>query len=150
MLNFGHAWSDALVPFLDKVREARGWFSLGFPFQAPRKIRVPSHPCFRTSWPFSFLALSGHSPTAELNPPLPRSTPSSRQDIREDWGPLAESRPFNLWACYPRFISSALSHPFFGWEGSPTKIDVLKKTWYPYSILSTGGPSISTRPRKNR
>ena len=37
--------------------------------------------------------------------------------------------------------------PFCGWEGSP-KIDALKnptktdyrKSWYPYSILSTGGP----------
>ena len=35
----------------------------------------------------------------------------------------------------------ALSHPFFGWEGSPTKIDVLKKLVPAYSILSTGGPS---------
>ena len=33
----------------------------------------------------------------------------------------------------------ALSHPFFGWEGSPTQIDYQKKG-YPYSILSTGGP----------
>ena len=34
----------------------------------------------------------------------------------------------------------ALSHPFLGWEGSPTKIDYRKKR-YPYSNLSTGGPS---------
>ena len=26
------------------------------------------------------------------------------------------------------------------WEGSPTKIDY-RKSWYPYSNLSTGGPS---------
>ena len=38
-----------------------------------------------------------------------------------------------------RSPSSALL-PFVG-EGSPTKIDVLKKTWYPYANLSTGGPS---------
>ena len=30
--------------------------------------------------------------------------------------------------------------PFFGWEGSPTKIDYRKKR-YPYSNLSTGAPS---------
>ena len=33
----------------------------------------------------------------------------------------------------------ALSHPFFGWEGSPTKIDYRRKG-YPYSNLCTGGP----------
>ena len=36
-----------------------------------------------------------------------------------------------------------LSHPFFCWEGSPTKIDYRKKG-YPYSFLSTGGPSCET------
>ena len=55
------------------------------------------------------------------------------------------------------------SHPFFGWEGSPTKIDKTGKTsWYPCSILSTGGPRLNTtdtpilftthqsRPRRSR
>ena len=32
---------------------------------------------------------------------------------------------------------------FFWWEGSLTKIDY-RKSWYPYSILSTGGPKISS------
>ena len=32
-----------------------------------------------------------------------------------------------------------LFDPFFGWEGSPTKIDC-RESWYPYSNLSTGGP----------
>ena len=31
--------------------------------------------------------------------------------------------------------------PFFGWEDSPTKIDTREQSWYPYSNLSTGGPS---------
>ena len=31
-------------------------------------------------------------------------------------------------------------NPFFGWEGSPTKIDDRKKKRYPCSNLSTGGP----------
>ena len=35
----------------------------------------------------------------------------------------------------PRSPSSALSRPFFGWEGSPTKIDH-RKSWHPYSRLS--------------
>ena len=39
-----------------------------------------------------------------------------------------------------RSPSSALSHFFFGWEGSPTKIDYRNKIGYPYSNLSTGGP----------
>ena len=39
-----------------------------------------------------------------------------------------------------RSPSSALSPTFFGWEGSPTKINYGKKG-YPYSNLSTGGPS---------
>ena len=30
-------------------------------------------------------------------------------------------------------------HALFGWEGSPTKIDYMIKSWYPCSILSTGG-----------
>ena len=34
-------------------------------------------------------------------------------------------------------------YPFFG-KGSPTKKDYMKKrSWHPYSNLSTGGPSIS-------
>ena len=40
-----------------------------------------------------------------------------------------------------RSPSSALSNPVFGWEGSPTKIDYRKKR-YPYSNLSSGGPSL--------
>ena len=31
-------------------------------------------------------------------------------------------------------------YPLFGWEGSPAKIDY-RKSGYPYSNLSTGGPS---------
>ena len=31
---------------------------------------------------------------------------------------------------------------FFGCEGSPTKTDYRKKSWYPYSNLSTGGPTV--------
>ena len=34
--------------------------------------------------------------------------------------------------------------PFFGWEGSPTKIDYSKKLVPTYSSLSTGGPK--TKP----
>ena len=30
---------------------------------------------------------------------------------------------------------------FFGWEGSPTKIDYRKRSWHPYFNLSTEGPS---------
>ena len=37
----------------------------------------------------------------------------------------------------------ALSHPFFGWEGSPTKIDN-RKSWHPdsniFQALKSGGP----------
>ena len=32
-----------------------------------------------------------------------------------------------------------LTHFFFGWEGSPTKIDKTERSWYPYSNLSIGG-----------
>ena len=39
-------------------------------------------------------------------------------------------------------FASALSHPFFGWEGFSTKIDY-RKSGYPYSSLSTGGPRFS-------
>ena len=38
----------------------------------------------------------------------------------------AESQPF----------CSALLPFLFGWEGFPTKIDYIKKKWYPYSNLS--------------
>ena len=45
--------------------------------------------------------------------------------------------------------NGALSHPFLGWEGSPVplraKIDYRKKSWYPYSELSTGGPTLRGR-----
>ena len=41
-----------------------------------------------------------------------------------------------------RFPSSALSHPFFGREGSPAKIEY-RKSWYPCSNLSTGGPRLN-------
>ena len=35
--------------------------------------------------------------------------------------------PFAHFPKQPRSPSSALSHPFFGWEGSPAKIDYRKK-----------------------
>ena len=38
-----------------------------------------------------------------------------------------------------RVFSIVPFYPFFG-EGSPTKIDYYRKTVYPYSNLSTGGP----------
>ena len=38
---------------------------------------------------------------------------------------------------FARSPSSALSHPFSGWEGSPTKIDYTKQLVPTYSILST-------------
>ena len=40
----------------------------------------------------------------------------------------------------------ALSRPFLFFVGrvrDPTEIDYRKKSWYPYSNLSTGGPSLS-------
>ena len=33
-------------------------------------------------------------------------------------------------------FDSALSHPFLGWEGSPSRIDYREKKWYPCSNLS--------------
>ena len=53
-----------------------------------------------------------------------------------------EKRPMDRAEATP---PGALSHPFFGWEGSPTKIDY-RKSWYPYCKLSTGGPSHGCHP----
>ena len=39
-------------------------------------------------------------------------------------------------------------NPFFGWEGSPTKIDYRKKLVPTYSNLSTGGPRFFGWPQK--
>ena len=39
----------------------------------------------------------------------------------------------------PRWSVPCLT-PFFGWEGCPTEIEKQKKSWCPYSNLSTGGP----------
>ena len=54
---------------------------------------------------------------------------------------------------FPRVVtqsrspSSALLPTFLG-EGSPTKIDwTTEKGWYPYSNLSTGGPSLCVAPK---
>ena len=46
--------------------------------------------------------------------------------------------------CFPRSPRDRcpFTVTFFGWEGSPTKIDYRKKSWYPYSNLSTGGPRL--------
>ena len=45
-------------------------------------------------------------------------------------------------ASFTRSSSRALLNPVFGWEGSPTKIDFLKKVGYTYSNLSAGEPSL--------
>ena len=36
--------------------------------------------------------------------------------------------------------------PFFGWEGSPTKIDKTEKSWYPYSNLCPGNSWLESNP----
>ena len=77
--------------------------------------------------------------------------PTSEKGIPLPWLPAFEVPSF-----FPFFFSLSpsplnpparrnLSHPFFGWEGSPTKIDYRKKEkiGHPYSKLSTGGPSPS-------
>ena len=48
-----------------------------------------------------------------------------------------ELGPSHIFHFLTRSPSSALSHPFFGWERSPTKIDYRKKELVPmYSHLS--------------
>ena len=69
---------------------------------------------------------------------------ASRENQHPDGGGPHKYMPIMfLPMAISRSPSSALSHPFFGWEGSPTKIDKQEKQsgTHLFQLLKSGGPS---------
>ena len=66
-------------------------------------------------------------------------------------GPNSPSRRMLDWETKARwFQGGALVPVLFYGEGSPTKIHYREKSWYPYSNLSTGGPSKCFSPAESK
>ena len=62
--------------------------------------------------------------------------------LKQGTAPEFPAAPCLRTAAFPRSSSSALSHLFIGWEGSPTRTDKKRRTLVPTSSnLSTGGPA---------